>query len=81
MDETRVVVPLIQVLEHRREYLGLLVGQGEPFGLGVHVLVPERGLEEGRMAEDVLMRRKNSLLLANDQSDDGGCQVAFGRGR
>ena len=44
--EARVVVALVEELEHGREDLGLLVGQGEALCLGFHELAAEGVLEE-----------------------------------
>jgi hypothetical protein len=39
--------------------------------LGVHHLVLQYGLEEGRHGEDILVRCKDSLLLTDNKCDDG----------
>lgn len=74
--QARVVVALVEVLEHGAKDLGLLVGEGDALGGGVHVPVPEGVAEEGAAAEDVLVGGKEALFSADDEGDDGRSQVA-----
>lgn len=80
----RVVVALVEVLEHRREDLGRLVGQGEAAALGhgavgvVLLLVQQDVGEVGGTGEDVLVGGKDALVGADDEGDDGADAAASG---
>lgn len=74
--QTRVVVTLVEILEHRAKDLGLLVGKGDALGGGVHVPVSKSVAEEGAATEDVFVSGKEALFSTDDESDDGRSQVA-----
>jgi hypothetical protein len=74
--QTRVVVTLVEILEHRAKDLGLLVGKGDALGGGVHVPVSKSVAEEGAAAEDVFVGGKEALFSTDDECDDGRSQVA-----
>jgi hypothetical protein len=77
--EAGVVIALVEVLENRGEDLGFFVGQGDPLGRAVGEVVAAKGvLEEGRGAEDVFVSGEETLFAADDEGDDGGCEVAGG---
>lgn len=76
MDETGEVVSLVQELEDGAENLGLLIGEGDLPGGGVHITIAQRRSEEGRRREDVLVSGEEALLGADDESDDGRSRVA-----
>lgn len=78
VDEAGVVVALVEVLENRREDLGLFVRQGNLLALGVEHLILEDALEEGGDSKHILMGGEDSLFLADDQSHDGRDGVAAG---
>ncbi len=61
----RIVVALVEILEDAREDLGIIIGQVDALGVSLEELTPTGRREERRQAEDVLMRRKKPLLLAN----------------
>lgn len=69
--DARVVVALVEVLEHRREDLGLLVGEVDAAGVALLKLASTAGGEEGRQAEDVLMGGEQTLFPTADYGDDG----------
>lgn len=71
VDQARRVVALVQVLEDRREDLGLLVREGEALARGLHVLRAQGGSQDGRFHQDLLMGGKDACLPADDESDDG----------
>lgn len=79
VDQARVVVALVEVLEHGGEDLGLLVRQVDALGVaaaagrgGVQVLRRQRLLEPWRGAEDVLVRGEDTLVFADYKGYDGG---------
>jgi len=76
VDEPRRVVAFVEILENRREDLGLLVGQRNLLGLRVCQLVVEDGLKEGGGEQDILVGGKDALVLADDQSHNRGDVVA-----
>lgn len=71
MDQAGVVVTLVEVLENGGEDLGFLVREGDPLTLHVVKLAPARGVEEGRLAEDIFVRGEKPTLATDRQSDDG----------
>ncbi len=81
LDEAGVIVALVEVLEHGREDLGLLVGQVDALALRVHILALQGLLEPRRGAEDVLVRGEDPLLLADHEGHDGRGQGAAARER
>jgi len=74
--EPRVVVPLVQVLEHGGEDLGLVVGQVDPLRAGLEELAAADCLEPGRVAQDVFVGGEETLLAADAEGDDGAGQGA-----
>ncbi len=80
VDQARIVIGLVKILEDGREDLGFFVGQRDLLGLRVHHLVLQDALEEGRGSEDILVGCKDPLFLADDEGNDGG-DGAAGAGR
>jgi hypothetical protein len=78
VNEAGIVVALVEVLENRREDLGLFVRQGNLLALGVEHLILEDTLEEGRDGKHILVGGEDSLFLANDQGHDGRDGVTAG---
>lgn len=76
--QTRVVVALVQVLQHGRENLGLLVGKVDPPGRGVEELALADGLEVRGVAEDILVGGEQALVPANADGDDSRGQSTDG---
>jgi len=72
LEQARVVVPLVEVLEHAREDLGLLVGEVDPLARRVEELAPACRREERRQAEHVLVRCEQSSLPTDLEGDDRG---------
>lgn len=66
-----VVVALVEVLKNSREDLGFFVGNGNPLTLRIEVLVTADALKERRLAQDLLVRRKQSSFSAHGKSNDG----------
>lgn len=77
MDKTGEVVSLVQELKDGAKNLGLLIGEGDLPGCGVHIAVAQRRSEEGRRREDILVSGEEALLGADDESDDGRSRVAL----
>lgn len=76
--QTRVIVALVEVFEHRREDLGGLVGKSDALGgrLGV---VPQNVSEVGSPGEDILVSGKYALFVTDDEGDDGADAAASGK--
>jgi len=80
VDQAGGVVTLVEVLEDSREDLRLLIGEGEALarrGGGVAI----GGLEEGSLAQDVLMRGKDASVPAHRKRDDGRRSDRLGRAK
>lgn len=69
--EARVVVALVQILEDRRENLGLLIRQIDALVGGLVELTAACSLEVGRVGQNVLVRCEETLLSADAYCDDG----------
>ena len=76
VEEARVVVAFVEVFEDGGEDLGELFGEVDPFGAGLEELAAADGGEEGGGGEDVFVGGEESLVDADAQGDDWGCQVA-----
>ena len=74
--QTRVVVAFVEILENRREDLGLLIGKRDLLVLRVHHLPFEDIVKERGAAEDILVRGEDTLLLADDQGHNRRGEVA-----
>lgn len=72
MNQPRVVVPLVEVLENGGENLRFLIGEVNPPALRIKELLAAGPIEEGRLAEDIFVRSKEPALAADGQGDDGG---------
>lgn len=72
VDEARVVVAFVEILEDRGEDLGLFVRQRDALRRCFHELSAAGGLEEGRYAEDVFVGGEEPLFAADDEGYDGG---------
>jgi hypothetical protein len=82
VDQTWIVVALVEKLENGREDLWFLVWQRNPLVvLRIHNLPSQDVVEERRCAEDVLVSSKDPLLLADDQGHNGRGQVTGGKRR
>ena len=75
VNQTRIIIAFVEILEHRREYFGLFVRQSNLLVLRIHHLALQHTLEERRHAEDILVSGEDSLVLANHEGDDGRGQV------
>lgn len=78
--EPREVVALVQIFEHGREDLWRLIWQSDTPGRGVarlRVVVEEVG-KVGRSGQDILMGGENSLLVADEEGDDGADAAVSG---
>ncbi len=73
--DPRVVVPFIEILEHRREDLRFFVGEVDSTGMRFLKLSSTGRREEGRVAEHVLVGSEQTLLPTADDGDDGGCEI------
>lgn len=71
VQQAGIVVALIEVLEDGGEGLGFLVGQGDALGLGLEILLTAGLLEEGRLAQHLLMGGEQPALATDGQGDDG----------
>ncbi len=80
VQEARVVVAFVEVLEDGGEDFGALFGEGDALGGGLEELAAADGGEEGGGGEDVLVGGEEALLGADAEGDDGGGQVAGGGG-
>jgi hypothetical protein len=78
VDQARVVVALVQVLENGRENLGLLVGQVYPLVGRLEELAAAGCLEPGRVGQDILVCSEEALLVSNGDGDDGAGGVLAG---
>jgi hypothetical protein len=65
VQEPRVVVPLVHVLEDGGEDLGLFLGEVDAFGVGLEELAAAAGGEEGGGGEDVFVGGEEALLRAD----------------
>jgi hypothetical protein len=72
VNETWVVVALVEVFENGREDFGFFVGKGYLLGLRVHHLVLQDTLEERRSGKNILVGGEDPLFLTDDEGDDGG---------
>jgi len=72
VQQTRIVVTLVQILENRGEDFGFLVDERYPPALRIGEVVSAEGVEKRRLAEDVLMRCKEPPLPPNHECHDGG---------
>jgi len=71
MNQARIVISLVEILEHGREDLGLLVRKGDSLVHGIRRVLATGRLKERRLAEDVLVCRKQTPLAANGKGDNG----------
>jgi hypothetical protein len=71
MKQPRVVITLVKVLEDRRQDLWLLFGQIDAFSIRLEELASAGCFEEGRLAEDVFVSGKETLLWTDTDGDDG----------
>lgn len=69
--KARVVVTLVQVLEDRRENLGLLLREVNALVGSLVELSTARGLEVRRVRQNVLVSREKTLLSSDAYCDDG----------
>ena len=76
VQEARVVVAFVEVLEHGGENLGLLVVESDAAlaGGGEELLAARLG-EPRRAAQNVLVGREQPLILANNNSDNAAVQL------
>ena len=84
LDQSRVVVALVEVLQNGGEDLGFLIGECDASGgcggrgrraLDV-VATSKGGLEEGGCAEDVFVGGEEALFGADDEGYDRRGEVA-----
>ena len=78
MNQPRKVITFVEILEDRREDLGLFVGERDSFIRSFHKLPTTCCLEEWRVAEDVFVCSKQPLFSSDDQCDYGGGQSTGG---
>jgi hypothetical protein len=71
VEQLRVVVPLVQVLEYSREDFGLFIWQVDSSGVGLEELGFESGGEEGGPDEDFFVASKETLLGPDADCYDG----------
>lgn len=70
VNQAWIVVSLVEILEHCRKDLGLLVGKGDSLVHGIRRVLATSRLEKGRLAEDILVCRKKTSLAANGKGDN-----------
>ncbi len=66
-----VVVALVEVLQHRREDFGLLLRERDPLALRLEELAAAEHLEEGALAQHVLVGREQPPFPAHRERHDG----------
>lgn len=71
VEQTWVVVTLVEIFEDGGEHLGFFVGNGDPLALCLEATSATGGLKERRLAEYILMCCKEPAISTNSQSDDG----------
>jgi len=77
VDQSGIIVALVEELQNGGEYLWLFVGEGNPLViLQVHHLPSKYAVEERRCTEDVLVSGEYPLLLADNQGHDRRRQIA-----
>lgn len=74
--ETRVVIALVQVLEDRRENLGLLVGEIDTLVGGLVELATACSLEVRRVRQNILVCCEETLLSSYAYCDDGADELS-----
>jgi hypothetical protein len=70
VNKSRKVIPLVQELKNRAEYLGFLVWKGDSFGGGIHVSISEGVGEEGAGAKDIFVSGEEALLGTDDEGNN-----------
>lgn len=71
VQQARVVVALVEVLEDGGEDLGEFFGEVDAFGGGFEELAAADGGEEGGVGEDVFVGGEETLFGADADGDDG----------
>jgi len=71
LDQARIVVSLVEVLENGGEDLRFFVRKGYPPTLRIEEVVAAGSLKERRLSEDILVRRKEPSLTAHSECDYG----------
>lgn len=69
MDQTWIVIALVQIFEYRREDFGRFVGESNALVRVEGVILQNVGKVRGA-GEDVLMGGKDSLFMTDDEGDD-----------
>jgi hypothetical protein len=73
--ETRIVVAFVEVFEDRGEDSRFFIGKINSLAARLEELIASERGEEGRMGQDILVSSKETLLSADADGDDGGCQM------
>ena len=68
--EARVVIAFVEILEDRREDFGVFVGKVDAFVGAREELITAGGLEIGRVAKDIFVSCKETLLVSDRERDD-----------
>lgn len=71
VQQARVVVALVEILEDGRKDLGELFGQIDPLGAGFEELASTDGGEEWRVGEDIFVGGEQTLFRTHAYGDDG----------
>ena len=71
VEQSWVVVTLVEVFQDRREDLWLFFRQVDAFGIRLEELASARRFEEGRLAENVFVSGEETLLGTDADGDDG----------
>ena len=72
VEETRIVVVLVEVFEDGGEDLREFVRQGDAFGVRFQELAANDGGEEGGEGQNVFVGGEEAGFGADDYGDDGG---------
>jgi hypothetical protein len=70
VEQPGVVITLVKVLENRGQDLWLLFGQVDAFSIRLEELASAGCFEEGRLAEDIFVSGKETLLWTDTDGDD-----------
>lgn len=79
MQQARIIVAFVEVLEHAGEDLWLLVRKLNALGVRGSKELPLDSLaEKGRKTQDVFVRGKKTAFVSDLEGDDGGDEGAGG---